>query len=67
MAILCWYYGWAWTSAESERERVKDLTAAQINASAATDAAQIKGDYEASTSLGSLIIPTILSKIPFFS
>jgi hypothetical protein len=58
---------WAWTSAESERERVKDLTAAQINASAATDAAKIKGDYESSTSLGSLIIPTILKKIPFFS
>ena len=64
------YYGdtmeWAWTSAESERERIKDLTAAQINASAATDAAKIKGDYEASKSLGSLIIPTILQKIPFF-
>ena len=63
------YYGdtmeWAWTSAESERERIKDLTAAQINASAATDAAKIKGDYEASKSLGSLIIPTILQKIPW--
>ncbi len=58
------YYGdtmeWAWKSAENERERVKDLTAAQINASAATDAAEIKGNYEASSNIGSLVIPILL-------
>jgi hypothetical protein len=58
------YYGdtmeWAWKSAENERERVKDLTAAQINASAATDAAKIKGDYESSSSIGSVVLPILL-------
>tara|TARA_A100001391_G_scaffold204238_1_gene199233 strand:+ start:46 stop:1965 length:1920 start_codon:yes stop_codon:yes gene_type:complete len=58
------YYGdtmeWAWKSAENERERVKDLTAAQINASASTDAAKIKGDYESSSSIGSVVLPILL-------
>jgi len=60
------YYGdtmeWAWKSAENERERVKDLTAAQINASAATDAAKIKGSYESSSNIGSLVIPILAKK-----
>jgi hypothetical protein len=53
---------WAWKSAENERERVKDLTAAQINASAATDAAKIKGSYESSSNIGSLVIPILAKK-----
>ena len=60
------YYGdtmeWAWKSSENERERVKDLTAAQINASAATDAAKIKGNYESSSNIGSLVIPILAKK-----
>tara|TARA_R100000322_G_scaffold31202_1_gene20058 strand:- start:16 stop:2334 length:2319 start_codon:yes stop_codon:yes gene_type:complete len=60
------YYGdtmeWAWKSAENERERVKDLTAAQINASAATDAAKIKGDYESSSSIGGVVLPILFKK-----
>ena len=60
------YYGdtmeWAWKSSENERERVKDLTAAQINASAATDAAKIKGDYESSSSIGGVVLPILFKK-----
>ena len=53
---------WAWKSSENERERVKDLTAAQINASAATDAAKIKGDYESSSCIGGVVLPILFKK-----
>ena len=46
---------WAWTTADNEAERQKDLAVAQISASAATEAARIKGDYEASAAIGGFV------------
>ena len=61
------YYGdtmeWAWKSAENERERIKDITTAHINASASTDAAKIKGDMEASSNIGAVVLPMIFKSI----
>jgi len=46
---------WAWTSAENEAGRVRDVTIAQISASATTEAAKIKGDYDSSSAMGGFV------------
>ena len=46
---------WAWTSSDNEADRQAQLAAARIAAEGASQAAKIKGDYEASAAIGGFI------------
>jgi hypothetical protein len=46
---------YAWTSAENERDRVKDLAIAHINADNNTDVQKMQNDYNSSVGFGKLI------------
>ena len=46
---------YAWTSAENERDRVKDIAVAHLNADNATDIQQMQNDYASSVGFGKLI------------
>jgi len=43
---------WAWNSAENEAGRQKDITVATINAEKSAEAERLRGDYNASSSMG---------------
>jgi len=46
---------WAWTSSDNEADRQAQLAAARIAAEGASQAAKIKGDYQASAAIGGFI------------
>jgi len=46
---------WAWTTADNEADRQAQLAAARISAEASSEAAKIKGEYEASAAIGGFI------------
>ena len=54
---------WAWTSAENERERTINLAIEQLRADSNANIEKMRGDYESSSSFGSLIATVLTSDI----
>jgi hypothetical protein len=50
---------WAWTTADNEAERQKDITVATINAERLSEAERLKADYNASAAMGGFAMDII--------
>ena len=54
---------WAWTSGESGKDRLHELTLAEIDAKLQTELAHLKLDAEASASIGGFVMDLFTSPI----